>query len=391
LIPKGFPAHFPFRRKRRVPASRILNLVQLEFHQLDLRWQNLRVRDPLRQRHLLASLAEGGQQTPIIVVPTNDRYLVIDGHKRIAALQQLGRDTVDAVVWAMSEADALLLSRTMRLGAQESALEQGWLLSEMEQHFHYSLDELARRFDRSTSWVSRRLALVDLLPEAIQQHVRDGQIAAHVAMKYLVPVARVDADDCLRLATILIEQHCDTRAAQQLYTAWRKGTRTVRQRILAEPELFLKTQRQTSPPAATPAAEQVVRDLEMALALLRRVNKQLTEALSGMNAGQQKQTQYTIESARREMNRMSERIQTEQEPKHAQPGTANDDSGTPRQGSEPARDCAGDAALAPERAQSPQGQLQQRAPGPAGGESRTVPRPDSGTPGFLQGEPRASP
>ena len=182
----------------------------------------------------------------------------------------------------------------MRFSPQESALEQGWLLSEMEQRFHYSLDELARRFDRSTSWVSRRLALVDLLPEAIQQQVRDGKIAAQVAMKHLVPVARVDAatstEDCLRLANIFIEQHCDTRAAQQLYTAWRKGTRIVRERILAEPELFLKTKRQTGP-TATPAAEQVVRDhLEMALAILRRVNKQLTEALSGMNAGQQKQT-----------------------------------------------------------------------------------------------------
>src|SRR5450432_2392752 len=233
----------------------------------------------------------------------------------------------------MSEADALLLSRSMRFSPQESALEQGWLLSEMEQRFHYSLDELARRFDRSVSWVSRRLALVDLLPETIQQHVRDGNIAAQVAMKYLVPVARVDADDCLRLATIFIEQHCDARAAQQLYTAWRKATRTVRERILAEPELFLKTQRQTPPPA-TPAAEQVVRDLDMALAILRRVSKQLTEAMPGMNAGQQKQTQYTIESARRELNRMSERIQTEQErTQNAEPGTTNHDSGTPRQAS----------------------------------------------------------
>ena len=355
----------------------------------------LRAGDPLRQRHLLASLAEGGQQTPIIVVESSGRYLVIDGHKRLAALERLGRDTVDAVLWPMSEADALLLSRSMRFAPQESALEQGWLLSEMEQRFHYSLDELARRFDRSTSWVSRRLALVDLLPETIQQHVRDGKIAAHVAMKYLVPVARVDAatstDDCQRLATIFIEQHCDSRAAQQLYTAWRKGTRTVRDRILAEPELFLKTQRQPAP-TATPAAEQVARDLEMALAILRRANKQLTEALSGMNAGQQKQTQYTIEGARRELNRMSERIQTEQErPQNAEPVTTNRDSGTQCQGSEQARDCAGDETLAPERAQSPQGQLHQCAADRAAGESRTVPRPDSGTPGFVQGEPRASP
>ena len=164
--------------------------MQLEFHQLDLRWAHLRVREPHRQRHLLASLAESGQQTPIVVVLSNDntdRYLVIDGHKRIAALQQLKRDTVEATVWPMSEAEALLLSRSLRFSPQESALEQGWLLSEMEQRFSYPLDELARRFDRSTSWVSRRLGLVELLPEAIQQQVREGNLAAQVAMKYLVP------------------------------------------------------------------------------------------------------------------------------------------------------------------------------------------------------------
>jgi len=165
--------------------------MQLEFHPLDRRWEHLRVRQPRLQRRLLASLAESGQQTPIVVVAADQpgRYLVIDGHKRIAALQQLGRDTVQATVWPMSDAEALLLDRSLRLSAQESALEQGWLLSEMEQRFGYSLEELARRFDRSASWVSRRLALVELLPEAIQQQVREGATAAQVAMKYLVAMA----------------------------------------------------------------------------------------------------------------------------------------------------------------------------------------------------------
>ena len=60
--------------------------MHLEFHQLDQRWEHLRVREPHRQRQLLASLAESGQQTPIVVVIAkdgNDRYLVIDGYKRI--------------------------------------------------------------------------------------------------------------------------------------------------------------------------------------------------------------------------------------------------------------------------------------------------------------------
>ena len=112
--------------------------MQLEFHQLDRRWEHLRVRQPHRQGRLIASLAESGQQTPIVVVAAADhsgRYVVIDGHKRIAALQQLGRDTVEATVWEMSEAEALLLDRSLRFSPQESALEQGWLLSEMEQRF----------------------------------------------------------------------------------------------------------------------------------------------------------------------------------------------------------------------------------------------------------------
>jgi uncharacterized ParB-like nuclease family protein len=91
--------------------------MQLEFHQLDRRWEHLRVRHPQRQRRLLASLAEAGRQTPIVVVAAEGqayRYVVIDGYKRITALEQLGRDTVEAVVWPMSEAAAVLLDRSLR-------------------------------------------------------------------------------------------------------------------------------------------------------------------------------------------------------------------------------------------------------------------------------------
>ena len=149
-------------------------------------------------------------RSPIVVVvskDTRDRYLVIDGYKRIAALQQLGRDTVEAVVWPMGEAEALLLDRSLRFSEHETALEQGWLLAEMEQRFGYGLDDLARRFDRSVSWVSRRLALVELLPEAIQQQVREGMLGAQLAMKYLVPVARVKVEDCERMSAAFVKHH----------------------------------------------------------------------------------------------------------------------------------------------------------------------------------------
>jgi hypothetical protein len=50
-----------------------------------------------------------------------DRYLVIDGYQRIAALEQLGRDTVEAVVRSLTEVEALLLDRSMRSSVHETA------------------------------------------------------------------------------------------------------------------------------------------------------------------------------------------------------------------------------------------------------------------------------
>jgi ParB family chromosome partitioning protein len=365
----------------------------LEFHQLDQCWEHLRVRHTGQQRQLIASLAETGQQTPIVVVaPTeeNARYVVIDGHKRIAALRQLGRDTVDAIVWPMSAADALLLERSMRFSRQESALEQGWLLAEMEQRFSYTREELARRFDRSISWVGRRLALVELLPDAVQQQVRTGKIAAQMAMKFLVPMARVSAGDCERMAAAWVKHHCDTRQAAQLYAAWREGSRVVRERILQEPELYLKTQRPLEVEANSSAAE-LERDLDMAVALLQRVSRRLNAALPEMDGPQQQQARGRVERARRELNRISERMQQQQETKHADSGATQRDSGDERAANQPARDIAHPAALTPDHPPGSAFKVHAGAGDPASGEGRALPPADFRSPGQLQRESRASP
>ncbi|MBI3940879.1 MAG: hypothetical protein HY315_08595, partial [Acidobacteria bacterium] len=187
-----------------------------------------------------------------------DRYRVIDGYKRIEVLEQLGRDTVEAVVWEMSETNVLVLDRSMRLSEPETALEQGWLLSELEQRGGYNRDDLARRFDRSISWVSRWLALVELPPDAVQQKVCTGEIPAHVAMKYLAPVARIRLDDCQRMANAFAAHRLNSRQAGQLYAAWRDSRPAVRRRILNEPQLFLKAQHSGQPPPSVPETPETI-------------------------------------------------------------------------------------------------------------------------------------
>jgi ParB family transcriptional regulator, chromosome partitioning protein len=368
--------------------------MQLEFHQLDRRWEHLRVHHPSRQRRLLASLADSGQQTPIVVVAAEgpaDRYVVIDGYKRIAALEQLGRDTVEAIVWPMSEAAAVLLDRSLRLSEHETALEVGWLLAELEQRFGYNLDELARRFDRSVSWVSRRLALVEVLPQAIQRQVREGKILAQVALKFLVPVARQSVDDCQRMAAIFAQHHCHTREAGQLYAAWRKGSPAIRKRILDDPELFFKAQRQAQEKAPAGTGAELLRDLEMMAAIANRVHRRLAgAAATELDHQQREAARHHLDRIQRQLHRIDDEILPETK-QHVEPSAAHHDSGTARAGSEQTRDCAGVGNLPRCGTQSPAFELH-HSPGVAtSGESRASPATDPGAFRPVQGESRASP
>jgi len=362
--------------------------MRLEFHQLDRRWERLRACHPARQRRLLASLAESGQQTPIVVVAAEDqpnRYVVIDGYKRIAALEQLGRDTVDAVVWPLSEAAAILLDRSLRFSEPETALEVGWLLAELQQRFGYGLEELARRFDRSVSWVWRRLALVEVLPEAIQEQVRQGQIAAQVAMKFLAPVARQSLEDCRRMADIFAQRRAEVREAGQLYAAWRQGSRAVRKRLLEAPELFFKTQRQQSQPA--PAG--LLRDLEMAAAIVSRAQRRLAGA-EELDGRQRESARREIERIERQLRRMGERLEGEQET-HVEPTSTHGDSGTGRPGGRQTRDRAGAGGEPDLGAPGAARPLGGSARAGSWGEGGALPAADPGSAARVQGQPGPGP
>jgi len=348
----------------------------LEFHQLDRRLESLRVRHPARQRRLIASLAETGQQTPIIVIESEGRYLVIDGRKRVAALQQLGRDTVEAVVWEMSEADALVLERSLRMSEPETALEQGWLLAEMESRLGCSIEDLARRFDRSTTWVARRLALVELLPEAVQQLVRDGRIAAQIAIRYLAPVAPIDPELCRRMAEAFAARPWTIREAGELYHAWRGATAVVRERILAEPKLFRKAHAQPGT---------LEKELDQIAAIAQRALGRLESAPQNRAALRRK-----IERAAGLLAALGERIE-EQATNHVEPSATRHDTPTACGRDPQARDRAPAEGLAPKRPPGAEGRLQRRAEDRAGREGGAVPPADPRVIAGVQGQSRASP
>jgi hypothetical protein len=70
-----------------------------------------------------------------------------------------------------------------------------------------------------------------------------------------------------RMAAIFAEHHCDTRAAGQLYA---EGSPAILKRILDDPALFFKTQRQAQEKASAGTGAELLRDLEMVVAIVNR-------------------------------------------------------------------------------------------------------------------------
>jgi len=289
--------------------------VDVDLHLLDLRYEALRKRSPAVERQLLASLAEVGQQSPIVVVEAADdaRVVVIDGYKRVRALRRLARDTVQATRWELKEVEALLLERLMRV-AGEDALEHGWLLTELHERFGLSLEELAKRFDKSKSWVSRRLSLVKELPAEIQAQVRAGDIAAHAAMKYLVPLARANAKAATRLSASMAPLKPTTRQVGALYGGWQAGTEQTRELILNTPHVFLLAQaEQRRAQTAEKSPTQLLLDELGAMSgLARRARRRLEQGLlQRLLAGEREEVGRLFAQARADTQALFTRFERE--------------------------------------------------------------------------------
>lgn len=141
-----------------------------------------------------------------------------------------------------------------------------------------------------------------------------------------------------------------SREAGQLYAAWRTAGAAVRDRLLDEPQLFLKTQRQHKVDPPSPAMVELGRDLEVVVALARRANRRLLGATVELDLPQCKETHGKIQQGLGELGRLAARIphqpiSDEQGAEDAGPESTDGDTGDACAKGEHTRDRAGAEGL----------------------------------------------
>jgi len=225
-----------------------LNGTELDLHRLETPFTQTRVQRPKQVRRLMAGIDADGQRVPLVVVAQGERFVLVDGYQRWAALTRLGRDTAQVEVWDGPLSAALVQLLARRQGRAFEPIEQAWLLSAALAE-GLSQRALATALGQDPSWVSRRLALLRALSEPVQEAVRQGVLSTWAASRVFVPLARANAPDAEALLTALRSEPLSTRELVTWYRHYGQANRTTRARLVAHPRLFIQALQTPETPA----------------------------------------------------------------------------------------------------------------------------------------------
>ena len=225
--------------------------LELDLYRLELRFAETRLPEPRAVERLAQSIEQCGQLIPCVAVPSGgvqpppvkERWVLIDGYRRVAALKRLGRDTAQVQVWRCELAQGLLQALACAQARRLDPIEEALLLRELLEGFGLTQHELARRSGRDVSWVNRRLTLLTGLPQECLAAVRAGTLSCWAATRVLAPVARANAAHAAALLQAAREQPLSTRELSEWFTHYQRASRPVRERMVGQPGLFLKALR----------------------------------------------------------------------------------------------------------------------------------------------------
>jgi ParB/RepB/Spo0J family partition protein len=264
-----------------IDVDRLGSMEEVDLHRLILRYGRSRIRRPRDLHRLADSIERHGQSSPVATVAGEDGNLVlIDGYLRVEAARRCGKDTVLVDVWPCKEDEAIarVLSRSQERPWE--AIEQAALIAELQGRFGWSLGEISRKLGRHLSWVSRRVALIDALPDEVLDALCEGKISSWTACRVLAPLARANPQHAQLLCAHLISQPLSTREVASLYEHYQKANSKQREGMVREPALFIKAMRarreQLEAQSIADGPEgQWIKDWRVLLAILRRLHKAL--------------------------------------------------------------------------------------------------------------------
>lgn len=174
--------------------ERVQNIPLCELH--PFKDHPFRVQNDEEMKRMIESIKKVGAITPAVARPISDGYEVISGHRRLAAYQELGLETMPVIVRDMTDDEAVIamvdanLQRETVLPSEkafafkmklDAIKHQGVASAQVGQKL-LSVEKVAEDAGESRNQIKRYIRLTYLIPELLAM-VDDGKIAFNPAVE----------------------------------------------------------------------------------------------------------------------------------------------------------------------------------------------------------------
>lgn len=140
-------------------------------------FQPRKVWDGAEIEELASSIREQGLIQPIVLRKVGENYQIVAGERRFRALQQLGKDSVPAVIREMDDRGMLEVALVENLQRKDlNPIEKAQAFKALIERFRLTHEAVSARLGLDRSTVTNFLRLLDL-PELIREAVSRGTIS----------------------------------------------------------------------------------------------------------------------------------------------------------------------------------------------------------------------
>ena len=244
-------------------------VMTLQLSSIDDRYSCYRLIDPKSETAMAESMERYGQFSPIVVgEPLEERYLLVDGFKRLRACRELGCSQINASIFkAGKRALKAAMFHLNRQARTMAPLEEAMIIHGLYHDDKLTQEKIGTLLGFHKSWVCRRLSLLKRLDDEVLEQVRLGLIGPGITRE-LTKLPRGNQVDTL----YTIRKHQMTcRESTQLVSLLQESPRWEFDTILFFPEPILAQREPDRPP--------VNKEFDLAFKELYRIKKRCAALL----------------------------------------------------------------------------------------------------------------
>lgn len=157
---------------------------------------------------LALSIKEHGVLQPIVVVKSNNEYIIVAGERRYRASKLAGLSEIPALVRSLNSQNRLEVSLIENLQRRDlNAIETATAYQKLKDQFNLNIDQIGARVgNKSVSAVSNTMRLLRL-PKQVQELIVTGELTEGQAR----PLIGLKQEDAIKISTAIIKESWSAR------------------------------------------------------------------------------------------------------------------------------------------------------------------------------------